>query len=125
MITLQAKGDFKKTTSFFEKLLENVHLGQLDKYGRLGVSALSSATPVDSGKTADSWYYEIEHNQGSTTISFHNSNTDTYGTPIAILLQYGHATKNGGFVQGRDFINPAVKPVFDELAEAAWKEVTK
>lgn len=107
-----------------ERALEAVHLGEFDRYGREGVAALSSATPVDTGKTASSWYYQIENKKGSVTISFHNSNIQN-GVPIAIILQYGHGTRNGGWVQGRDYINPAIQPIFDRIADSAWKEVTK
>ena len=124
MISFRHKGDFSKFTRFLEKAKEAVHLGELDKYGREGVAALSSATPVDSGLTAKSWYYEITHGNGSATISFHNSNIQN-GVPIAVILQYGHATRNGGWVAGRDYINPAIQPVFDRIANSAWKEVTK
>ena len=99
-------------------------VGDLDKYGREGVTALASATPVDSGLTAKSWYYEVSVTNESATISFHNSNIQN-GVPIAVILQYGHGTRNGGWVQGRDYINPAIQPVFDKIADAAWKEVTK
>ena len=101
-----------------------VKLGNLDKYGREGVAALASATPIESGKTASSWYYEIKNSNGSATISFYNSNVNK-GVPIAIILQYGHGTGTGGWVQGRDYINPAIQPVFDRIAEEAWREVTK
>lgn len=123
MIRFRQKGDFSKLTTFFEKAKESVHLGNLDKYGREGVSALSSATPVDTGLTAKSWYYEIENNNGSVKINFKNSNIQN-GVPIAIILQYGHATGNGGWVQGRDYINPAIQPIFDKITNEAWKEVT-
>ena len=124
MISFRQKGDFSKLTSFLEKAKESVKIGDLDKYGREGVAALSSATPIDSGKTANSWNYEITNKNGSVTISFNNSNIQN-GVPIAIILQYGHGTKNGGWVQGRDYINPAIQPVFDEIVDKAWKEVTK
>lgn len=123
MIRFRQKGDFSKLTTFFEKAKESVHLGNLDKYGREGVSALSSATPVDTGLTAKSWYYEIENNNGSVKINFKNSNIQN-GVPIAIILQYGHATGNGGWVQGRDYINPAIQPIFDKITNEVWKEVT-
>lgn len=123
MIRFRQKGDFSKLTTFFEKAKESVHLGNLDKYGREGVSALSSATPVDTGLTAKSWYYEIENNNGSVKINFKNSNIQN-GVPIAIILQYGHVTGNGGWVQGRDYINPAIQPIFDKITNEAWKEVT-
>lgn len=124
MITFRQKGDFSKLTRFLERAKETVRLGDLDKYGRQGVAALSSATPIDSGLTAESWYYEIENKKGSATITFYNSNVQN-GVPIAIVLQYGHGTRNGGWVQGRDYINPAIQPLFDKIAENAWREVTK
>ena len=124
MISFRQKGDFSKLTRYLERVKNVVKIGDLDKYGREGVAALSSATPVDSGLTANSWYYNIEHESGSATISFHNSNIQN-GVPIAIILQYGHGTRNGGWVQGRDYINPAIRPIFDKIADNAWKEVTK
>ena len=124
MITFRQKGDFSKVTRFLERAKETVRLGDLDKYGRQGVAALSSATPIDSGLTAESWYYEIENKKGSATITFYNSNVQN-GVPIAIVLQYGHGTRNGGWVQGRDYINPAIQPIFDEIVNEAWREVTK
>lgn len=123
MISLRQKGNFSKTTNFLEKAREVVHVGMLDKYGREGVAALMSATPVDSGETANSWYYTIEQSKGSATISFWNSNVQN-GVPIAVILQYGHATRNGGWVEGRDYINPAIQPIFDKIADNVWKEVT-
>ena len=124
MITFRQKGNFAKLTRFLEKAKEAVHLGDLDKYGRAGVAALASATPVDSGKTASSWYYRITNSNGSVTISFHNSNIQN-GVPIAIILQYGHGTGTGGGVEGRDYINPAIQPIFDQIANDAWKEVKR
>lgn len=124
MITFRQKGDFSKLTKFLERAKESVHLGDLDKYGREGVSALASATPVDTGLTANSWHYKIEQRSGSVSIVFYNSNIQN-GVPIAIILQYGHGTRNGGWVQGRDYINPAIQPVFDKITEDAWREVTK
>lgn len=124
MIAFRQKGDFSKLTRYLERVKEVVKLGDLDKFGREGVAALASATPVDSGKTASSWSYEIQHKNGSTTISFKNSNIQN-GVPIAIILQYGHGTRNGGWVQGRDYINPAIQPLFDKITNEAWKEVTK
>lgn len=124
MISFRQKGDFSKLTTFLEKAKETVNIGMLDRYGREGVAALSSATPVDSGLTASSWYYEIKRDTGSISISFHNSNIQN-GVPIAVILQYGHGTGNGGWVEGRDYINPAIQPVFDRIANEAWKEVTK
>lgn len=124
MIKFRQKGDFSKLTRFLEKAKEAVHLVDLDKYGREGVAALASATPVDSGLTADSWRYEITNKQGSAKITFYNSNIQN-GVPIAIILQYGHGTRNGGWVQGRDYINPAIQPIFDKIVNEAWREVTK
>lgn len=124
MISFRQKGDFSKLTRFLEKAKNVVRIGDLDKYGREGVAALSSATPVDSGLTASSWYYKVEHTNGSAKINFYNSNIQN-GVPIAIILQYGHGTGNGGWVQGRDYINPAIQPIFDKIAENAWGEVTK
>lgn len=124
MITFRHKGDFSKLTRFLERAKEAVHLGVLDKYGREGVAALASATPVDTGLTASSWRYEIQHGNDSVSITFYNDNIQN-GVPIAIILQYGHGTRNGGYVQGRDYINPAIKPIFDKITEDAWKEVTR
>lgn len=123
MIRFRQKGDFSKLTRYLEKAKEAVRLGDLDKYGREGVAALASATPVDSGLTANSWRYEVTNNQGSAKITFYNSNIQN-GVPIAIILQYGHGTRNGGWVQGRDYINPAIQPVFDKIVNEAWREVT-
>lgn len=124
MITFRQKGDFSKLTRYLERVKETVKLGDLDKYGQEGVAALASATPVDTGLTANSWYYKIENQNGRVSISFLNSNANK-GVPIAIILQYGHGTRNGGWVQGRDYINPAIQPIFDKIVESAWKEVTK
>lgn len=124
MISFKQKGDFKKLTNYLEKAKEVIKLGELDRYGREGVKALSEATPKDSGLTANSWYYKIEHRESSASISFHNSNVND-GVPIAIILQYGHGTRNGGWVEGRNYINPAIQPIFDKIAEDAWKEVIR
>ena len=124
MISFRQKGDFSKLTRFLEKSKNVVRVGDLDKYGREGVAALASATPVDSGLTASSWYYEIENKNGSVKIQFNNSNIQN-GVPIAIILQYGHGTGSGGWVQGRDYINPAIQPIFDRITDEAWREVTK
>lgn len=124
MITFRQKGDFSKTTKFLERVKEAINLGLLDKYGREGVNALKSATPVDTGLTASSWYYEIENKNGVARLTFNNSNIQN-GVQIAIILQYGHGTNNGGWVQGQDYINPALQPLFDEITDRAWREVTK
>lgn len=123
MISFRHKGDFSKVTRFLVdakgKKLERI----LEKCGREGVAALASATPIDTGKTASSWFYKIEISKGSGTVTFYNSNIQN-GVPIAIILQYGHGTRNGGWVEGRDYINPAMQPVFDKIANDAWREVT-
>lgn len=124
MIRFRQKGDFSKTTKFFAKVKNAIKLSNLDQYGRRGVAALSSATPVDTGLTAASWYYKIESYNNRVRIGFYNSNIQN-GVPIAIILQYGHGTGTGGWVEGRDYINPSIQPVFDEIVNAAWKEVTK
>lgn len=124
MITFRHKGDFSKITRHLEKMKNASRLGILDKYGREGVAALASATPVDSGETANSWYYEIEHKGNTASIIFLNSHVNK-GVPIAIILQYGHGTGTGGWVQGRDYINPAIQPIFDRILNDLWREVTK
>lgn len=124
MLSFVQKGDFSKTDKFLEKALEVIHLGELDRFGRKGVDALSAATPIDSGETATSWYYNIERKKGSTSIVWSNSNV-VDGCNIAVILQYGHGTRTGGYVDGRDYINPAIQPIFDEIAATAWREVTK
>lgn len=123
MISFRQKGDFSKLTRYLERIKEAVRRTDLDKYGREGVAALASATPVDSGMTASSWYYEIERGSTSTVIRYCNSHVNE-NVLIAIILQYGHGTGTGGYVQGRDYINPAVQPVFDKIADSAWREVT-
>ena len=124
MVVFRQKGDFSKLTGYLERIKEVVKLGKLDKYGREGVDALSSATPKDSGLTASSWYYEIVHENGVSKIQFLNSHINK-GVPIAVILQYGHGTRNGGYVEGIDYINPAMRPVFEKIAEEAWREVTR
>lgn len=123
MITFKQKGDFRKTEKFLKKALGRDYMKVLDKYGKYGVNALTAATPVDSGTTAVSWRYEIIQNDSSISVQWHNDNIHN-GVNIAIILQYGHGTRNGGWVEGRDYINPALQPIFDELAAVAWKEVT-
>ena len=124
MISFRQKGDFSNLSRFLEKAKEAVKVGDLDKYGREGVAALASATPIDSGLTANSWSYEIVRENGYVSIVFNNTNIQN-GVPIAVILQYGHGTGTGGWVQGRDYINPAIRPIFDKIAENAWREVTK
>ena len=124
MISFRQKGDFSKLNRYLERVKESAKIGVLDKYGREGVAALASATPVETGKTASSWYYEIKRQNGSVSLEFKNSNIKD-GVSIAVILQYGHGTGTGGWVQGRDYINPAIQPIFDKIADSAWKEVTK
>ena len=124
MIKFKHRGDFLNTTRYLERAKKGIRLTTLDKYGREGVSALMSATPVDTGLTSNSWYYEITRTNGAVKISFNNSNIQN-GVPIAIILQYGHGTRNGGWVVGRDYINPAIQPIFDKITNDAWREVTK
>lgn len=124
MITFRHKGDLSKTTRFMQRAKEIIKLSDLDRYGREGVAALASATPVDTGKTASCWDYEIIHKNGSISLVFNNTNINK-GVPIAIILQYGHGTRNGGYVQGRDYINPAIQPIFDRMTNELWEEVTK
>lgn len=123
MISFKSKGDFSDLNSFLERAKETIKLGDLDRYGREGVAALAAATPKDTGRTAESWHYEIIREKESVSISFYNTNIQN-GVPIAILLQYGHGTRNGGWVEGRDYINPVIQPIFDKIAEDAWKEVS-
>ena len=124
MITFRQKGDFSKLTNYLERLKEAANIGVLDKYGKAGVAALASASPADTRETASSWYYEIERQNGSVSIIFKNSHVNK-GVNVAIILQYGHGTGTGGWVEGRDYINPAIQPIFDKIAEDAWREVTK
>ena len=124
MITFRHKGDFSKVTAYLERAKKGANIRALEKYASEGVAALSSATPKDTGLTSGSWYYEIEEKNGVVRISFCNSNIQN-GVPIAIILQYGHGTRNGGWVEGRDYINPAIQPIFDKIINEAWKEVTK
>lgn len=125
VIEFEQKGDFKKTTSYLLKLSRHKTPYEiLDKYGKKGVAALSSATPYDTGLTSESWSYEIEDDgNGHLSLSFYNSNINKY-VNIALILQYGHATRSGSWVEGVDYINPALQPIFDKLSKELWKEVT-
>lgn len=122
-ITVRMRGDFSKTDRFFARLRRKTPYQLLQKYGEKGVAALMSATPVDSGLTASSWYYEIKDSENGMALQFRNSNIQNGWVPVAILLQYGHASRNGSWVEGRDYINPAIQPLFDQMAKDAWKEV--
>lgn len=124
MITVKQSGNFKHTEGFFKKVKELRFEYILDKYGREGVAALSSATPKRTGKTASSWSYTISSSEGGYRIDWTNSNVNK-GVNIALILQTGHGTRNGGYVTGVDYINPALEPIFNKLAEEAWGEVTK
>lgn len=124
MITIKHKGNFNNTERFLRGVITSDYVRVLEKYGAEGVRALAAATPVDSGETAKSWYYEVRTSPGGASITWCNSHSDG-GAPIAVLLQYGHATRNGGYVYGQDYINPALKPIFDKIANDLWGEVTK
>lgn len=122
MLSFTVKGDFNRTESFLKRMMKADFFSQLESYAQTGVNALALATPVESGETAASWGYEIKKGRGSCTITWTNSNVNQ-GVPIAIILQYGHGTGTGGYVAGRDYINPAIQPVFDKIAEGVWKVV--
>ena len=123
MISITSKGDFAKTFNFLNASKKLDISSKLDKYGKEGVSLLSKNTPIDSGKTSTSWTYKIENKKGKTSINWYNTNV-VNGVNIAIILQYGHGTQNGGYVSGRDYINPVLLPLFDRMTEEIWKEVT-
>lgn len=123
MFSITQKGSFDNTERYLRKLKLEKLLAVLNKYGEVGVQALSAATPVDSGETAMSWSYTIQQRPGYYSIRWHNSHEDN-GFPVAIMLQYGHGTGTGGYVAGRNYIMPAIRPVFDQIAAEAWKEVT-
>lgn len=123
-ISFDFKGDLKNTEKFLTRMSRGDIFTALEKYGNQGVAALATATPKESGETANSWTFEIKQSRGGATITWLNTHVNN-GSNIAILLQYGHGTGTGGYVQGRDYINPALRPVFDKIAEDVWKEVTK
>lgn len=122
MLTFRIKGDFSNTEKFLKKVKEKKYQNILERYARQGVTALSAATPKDTGKTAGSWSYEIKRSSDSLSVYWKNDNVQN-GVMIAIILQYGHGTRNGGYVAGRDYINPAMRPIFDKMAQELWKEV--
>lgn len=122
-VKFEVPGGFTKTERFLNRMKRREYLNVLDEFGRDGVQALRNATPVDSGATAEAWDYEIKRTRNYTEIVWTNSNIND-GVPIAVILQYGHGTGTGGYVQGRDYINPAIRPIFDKIAEKAWKVVT-
>lgn len=124
LITITEKGNFNRTERYLRRLKEEQRLTVLNKYATLGQNALSNATPVESGQTAASWYFTIVQRPGYYSIRWHNSHIED-GVPIAVILQYGHGTGTGGYVQGRDYIMPAIRPIFDQIAAEAWREVTR
>ena len=123
MLRFESRGDFKNTERFLRKMSSVDIASALKSLAQEGVRALSEATPLDSGRAATSWGYEITRSRTSTSITWTNSDVEN-GFPVAIMLQYGHGTRNGGYVVGRDYINPAMRPIFDKIAEEAWKVVT-
>jgi hypothetical protein len=124
MISIKVKGDLTKTEKYLKRVKKLTLDEYLDAAGMLGVAALAANTPIDTGETAASWSYEIHKGDGVIELVWSNSNTSK-GIPIVVLIQYGHATRNGGYVEGRDFINPTVQPIFDQLAKDIWTEVTR
>lgn len=124
MITFRQRGDFRKTESFLKRVSGDDIYSSLERYAKEGVDALSASTPSDTGKTASSWDYEIKKDRNGVSIYWTNSNVMD-GIPVVILIQYGHATGTGGYVQGIDFINPTLRPVFEKIVENVWREVTK
>lgn len=124
MINIQHKGSFKNTEDFLNRMSNGHMFDALSRFGAQGVAALAAATPTDTGLTAASWSYEVVSRKGYFSIIWSNSNSPG-GKPIAILLQYGHGTRSGGYIQGRDYIMPAIMPVFDQIASSAWKVVTE
>lgn len=123
LITFTSTGTFDRTERFLNLLLHGNQFHNLEIYAQRGVSALAAATPTETGETAASWDYEIENNGTDVTIWWTNTHKDSAGTPIVVMLQFGHGTGTGGYVQGRDFINPAIEPIFNEIADAVWREV--
>ncbi len=124
MIVVQSKGSFNKTEAFLRSMKNMDVLTILDKYGRIGVDALASATPRDSGITASSWVHTIEKKGARYSIVWRNTNVVS-GLPVAILIQYGHGTGTGGYVEGTDYINPVIRPLFDKIADEVWEMVKR
>lgn len=125
-VRVEVRGSFAKTETFLKKMASRSYLSQLSKYGPIGVSALMDATPIDTSKTSASWYYEVIDRPGYFAIHWLNANVEDPGRiPIAAIIQYGHATRGGGYIQGRDYINPAMRPIFDQIVADMWKEVTR
>lgn len=124
MLSFESKGSFSKANAFLNRMAKKDILSTLDKYGEEGVRALANATPTETGETANAWSYKVEKSGSTYSITWINDHMDTAGQPIAILLQYGHGTGTGGYVQGRDYINPAIKPIFEKIKADVWKEMT-
>lgn len=124
MIRITTKGSFRNTEQFLNRMKRGTHFKGLDRFGPIGVAALSQATPKDSSETANSWTYDVIERRGYYSIVWSNTHVDD-GVPIAVILQYGHGTGTGGYVEGRDYINPAMRPIFDQMVEDMWKEVTR
>lgn len=124
MIRVKHRGDLKKTLKFLQHVSKSTYMNILKKYGEEGVRALAAATPVDSGETASSWGYEVTQSEKGFKITWNNSHLGNGSFPIALMLQYGHGTGTGGWIEGRDYINPAIRPIFDKMADDVWKEVT-
>lgn len=124
MITIESQGDWKMTRNWFDRMTKLDLALIMNQFGKEGVSALAAATPSKSGLTSKSWNYEVTRKGNNWKITWTNSHINK-GANIAVLIQYGHGTRNGGYVVGRDYINPAIRPVFDKIAAKAWKEVTK
>lgn len=123
MIEIQSSGSFVNTEGFIKRMSKGDIFQALERYAQQGVDALARATPFDSGETARSWTYTINRQRGSYEIQFRNTHIVS-GVPIAIIIQYGHGTGTGGYVQGRDYINPVIRPLFDQIANDVWKVVT-
>lgn len=121
-VKITVRGNYARTETFLRGIQGGIRPADLNRYGEMGVKALQSATPVDTGETALSWDYRIKRDKNSTTIEWINTNV-VDGVPVAVILQYGHGTRNGGYVQGRDYINPALRPIFDEIARDAWNNM--
>ncbi len=123
-ITVKQRGDFSNLEKFLNRVTKRNYLNILSRYGQMGVDALSAATPKKTGLTASSWTYEIEHNHETISIRWINTN-ENKGVNIALILEYGHGTRRGGYVRGRKYISPAIQPIFDQMADEVWREVTE
>ena len=124
MITISSKGSFSNTEKFLKRSMKSNYNSIFEKYGKEGVRLLSSATPVDTGKTSESWTYDVKKSKRGISIEWSNSNVIN-GVQIAVIIQYGHGTQNGAYIQGQDYINPVIKPLFDILTNDIWKDVSK